>query len=130
VVSLVGGALTVLLGLLAGCAFAKFRLHGRDILFFVFLSTLMRPTWVFIVPQFMTIAKLHGINTPSAVILPKAAEIYGIFLARQLLQSIPDELLDAGRLDGASEWLIFWRVVLLLSKPAIVVLSLLLALGY
>ena len=130
VVSITGGALTVLLSLLAGYAFAKFQFRGRDVLFVVFLSTLMLPTQVFIVPQFMTIAKLHGVNTFWAVILPRAAETYGIFLARQLLQNIPDELLDAARLDGASEWSIFWRVVLPLSKPAIAVLSLLLVLGY
>ena len=129
-VSIVGGALTVLLSLLAGYAFAKFQFRGRDILFVIFLSTLMLPTQVFIVPQFMTIAALHGVNTFWAVILPRAAETYGIFLARQLLQNVPDELLDAARLDGASEWSIFWRVVLPLSKPAIAVLSLLLVLGY
>ena len=130
IVSIVGGALTVLLSLLAGYAFAKFQFRGRDLLFYLFLSTLMLPTQVFIVPQFMTIAALHGVNTFWAVILPKVAETYGIFLARQLLSNVPDELLDAARLDGASEWSIFWRVVLPLSKPAIAVLSLLLVLGY
>ena len=130
VISTIGGALTVLLSLLAGYAFAKFQFRGRDVLFVLFLSTLMLPTQVFIVPQFMTIAALHGVNTFWAVILPHVAETYGIFLARQFLGNIPDELLDAARLDGASEWSIFWRVVLPLSKPAIAVLSLLLVLGY
>jgi multiple sugar transport system permease protein len=78
----------------------------------------MLPTQVFVVPQFMTIAKLHGVDTLRAVILPKTVETYGFFLARQLLQSIPGELLDAARLDGASEWLIFWWVVLLLSQTS------------
>jgi len=130
IISVLGGALTVLLSLLAGYAFAKFQFRGRDALFILFLSTLMLPTQVFIVPQFLTIAALHGVNTFWAVILPRAAETYGIFLARQLLGNIPDELLDAARLDGASEWAIFWKVVLPLSKPAIAVLSLLLILGY
>jgi alpha-1,4-digalacturonate transport system permease protein len=59
------------------------------------------------------------------VLLPRAAEVYGVFLARQFMQSLPDELLEAARLDGASEWTIFWRIVLPLSKPAIAVLLLL-----
>ena len=129
VLSIFGGALTITLDLLAGYAFAKFHFRGRDLLFIVFLCTLMLPTQVFIVPQFMTIAALGGVNKYWAVLLPRAAETYGVFLARQFLQNLPDELLDAARLDGASEWKIFFRIVLPLSKPAIAVLSVLLILG-
>ena len=129
VLAIMGGALTITLDLLAGYAFAKFQFRGRDLLFVVFLCTLMLPTQVFIVPQFMTIAALGGINKFWAVLLPRAAETYGVFLARQFLQSFPDELLDAARLDGASEWKIFFRIVLPLSKPAIAVLAVLLVLG-
>ena len=129
VLAALGGSLTIALDLLAGYAFAKFRFRGRDLLFLVFLGTLMLPTQIFIVPQFMTIAWLHGVNRYWAVILPRAAETYGVFLARQFMQNVPDELLDAARLDGASEFAIFWRIVLPLSKPAIAVLSLLVVLG-
>ena len=129
VLAITGGLLTIALDLLAGYAFAKFKFRGRDLLFVVFLCTLMLPTQVFIVPQFITIAALGGINKFWAVLLPRAAETYGVFLARQFLQNLPDELLDAARLDGASEWRIFLEVVLPLSKPAIAVLAVLLVLG-
>ncbi len=129
VVAVLGGVLTVVLDLLAGYAFAKFDFRGRDALFILFLATLMLPTQVLLVPQFLIVARLGGVNTYWAVIVPRAAETYGVFLARQFLSKIPDELLDAARLDGAGEWSIFWRIVLPLARPAIAVLSLLLILG-
>ncbi len=128
-ITILGTALTVLLDLFAGYAFAKFPFPGRDALFFIFLGTLMLPTQVLMVPQFMTVAAFHGVNTYWAAILPRAAETYGVFLARQFLSDLPDELLNAARLDGASEWRIFWHVVVPLSKPMIAVLTLLVALG-
>lgn len=129
VLTIIGASLTVFLDLLAGYAFAKFNFVGRDALFIVFLCTLMLPTQVFLVPQFLLTAHLGGMNTYWAVILPKAAETYGIFLARQFLVQVPDDLLEAARLDGASEWTIFWRVVVPLSRPAIAVLAILSVLG-
>ena len=128
-ITILGTALTVMLDLFAGYAFAKFEFPGRDLLFLLFLGTLMLPPQVLMVPQFMTVAKFHGVNTYWAAILPRAAETYGVFLARQFLSDLPDELLNAARLDGASEWRIFWNIVVPLSKPAIAVLTLLLALG-
>lgn len=128
-VALLGGGLTIALDLLAGYAFAKYRFPGRDLLFAIFLGTLMLPIQVLIVPQFMTVAALHGIDTLWAVIVPRAAETYGVFLARQFFSNVPDELLDAARLDGASEWAIFWRIALPLTRAGIAVLALLLVLG-
>lgn len=129
VITILGGGLTLLVDLLAGYAFAKFTFKGRDTLFWIFLGSLMLPAQVLMVPQFMTIAAFHGVNTYAAAFLPRAAETYGVFLARQFLREVPDELLDAARLDGASEWQVFCKVVLPLSKPAIAVLALLLSLG-
>ena len=128
-ITILSGGLTICLDLLAGYAFAKFKFPGRDVLFVIFLGTLMLPTQVLLVPQFMTIAALHGVNTLWAVILPRAAETYGIFLARQFFQNVPDELIDAARLDGAGEWSIFWRIAVPLCKSGIAVLALLLILG-
>lgn len=130
VVAVLGGALALALNLMAGYAFAKFTFRGRDLLFYVFLGTMMLPTQVYMVPQFMTVAALGGVNSLWAVVIPKAAETYGIFLARQFFLSMPEELLDAARLDGASEWRIFWRIVLPLNKPVVAILGLLLVLGY
>lgn len=130
VVAVLGGTLALILDLMAGYAFAKFSFPGRELLFLVFLGTMMIPTQVYMVPQFLTFAAVGGVNTLWAVILPKAVETYGIFLARQFFLSMPDELLDAARLDGADEWMIFWRIVLPLNKPVIAILALLLVLGF
>jgi alpha-1,4-digalacturonate transport system permease protein len=124
VIAILGSLLTGLLDLVAGYAFAKFQFPGREWLFAVFISTLMIPTQVLLIPQFLLIVRLHGLNTMWAVLVPRAAEVYGVFLARQFMNSIPDELLQAARLDGASEWSIFWRIVIPLSKPLMAVLLL------
>ena len=121
--------LSTVLDLLAGYAFAKFQFRGRDILFGLFLLTLMLPVQVFMAPQFLIVAHLHGVNTMWAAFVPRAAETYGVFLARQFFLSFPDDLINAARLDGASELRIFWSVVLPLSRPAVAVLVLLLTLG-
>jgi alpha-1,4-digalacturonate transport system permease protein len=114
--------ITVSLNLLCGYAFAKFRFAGRDILFIGVLSALMIPIQVIIVPLFLVVADLGLLNSYWGVILPRAAEAFGIFMVRQFMVSIPDELLEAARLDGASELTIFLKVVLPLSKPIIAVL--------
>lgn len=129
-VTVLGTILTVFIDFLAGYAFAKFQFPGRDWLFICFLGTLMLPAQVLLVPQFIGIAAFGGVNRFWAVILPRAAETYGVFLARQLLAALPDELLESARLDGAREWSIFWRIVVPLSRPAIAVLCLMLALGF
>lgn len=122
VIAVVAVAITVVLNLLCGYAFAKFRFAGRDILFIGILSALMIPIQVIIVPLFFLLADLNLLNSYWGVILPRAAEAFGIFMVRQFMLSIPDELLEAARLDGASEFQIFWRIVLPLSKPIIAVL--------
>ena len=129
-IAVLGAALAVAVDLLAGYAFAKFEFPGRNVLFILLLGTMMIPVQVYMVPQFLAVAALGGVNTLWAVILPKAAESYGVFLARQFFSGVPDELLNAARLDGASEWTIFWRIVLPLNKPIVAILSLLLVIGY
>jgi alpha-1,4-digalacturonate transport system permease protein len=122
VIAVVAVVITVSLNLLCGYAFAKFRFAGRDILFIGVLSALMIPIQVIIVPLFLVVADLGLLNSYWGVILPRAAEAFGIFMVRQFMVSIPDELLEAARLDGASELTIFLKVVLPLSKPIIAVL--------
>lgn len=129
-IAALGGGLALVLDLMSGYAFAKFRFPGRDWLFLLFLATMMLPAQVYMVPQFLTVATLGGVDRLWAVVIPKAAETYGIFLARQFFLAMPDELLDAARLDGASEWRIFWSIVLPLHKPVVAILGLLLVLGY
>ncbi len=122
VIAVVAVVITVSLNLLCGYAFAKFRFAGRDLLFIAVISALMIPIQVIIVPLFLLLADINLLNSWWGVILPRAAEAFGIFMVRQFMLGIPDELLEAARLDGASEFQIFRRIVLPLSKPIIAVL--------
>lgn len=121
-IAVVAVALTVSANLLCGYVFAKFRFPGRDVLFFAILGALMIPIQVILVPEFLVVSWLGLLNSPWGVILPRAAEAFGVFMVRQFMVSIPDDLIEAARLDGASELRIFRRIVLPLSKPIIAVL--------
>lgn len=110
-------------GSAAGYIFAKYRFPGKTLLFNIILSTLMIPFVVIALPLFVQMANWDWINSYQALILPTAVSTFGIFLMRQYIKSIPDELLDAARIDGASEWWIYWRVILPLSRPALAALS-------
>jgi alpha-1,4-digalacturonate transport system permease protein len=122
VIAVIAVVITVFINLLCGYTFAKFRFFGRDVLFFAILGALIVPIQVIIVPEFLIVSALGLLNTHWGVILPRAAEAFGIFMVRQFMVSIPDELLEAARLDGAGEFSIFLRIVLPLSKPIIFVL--------
>lgn len=113
---------TVPANLLCGYTFAKFRFPGRNVVFFAILGALMVPIQVILVPEFMIVSWLGLLNSPWGVILPRAAEAFGIFMVRQFMVGIPDDLIEAARLDGAGELRIFLRIVLPLSKPIIAVL--------
>lgn len=111
--------------LLSGFAFAKYEFRGRNFFFLLILSTLMIPLQVLLIPRFILLAKLGWINTYWGVIGPHMADAFGLFFARQFMLDLPDELLEAARLDGASEFAIFRKVVLPLTGPAIAVLVIL-----
>ena len=104
-------ALVLLTSSLAGYVFAKFTFPGDKLLFVVLLATLMVPFPVVLVPIYLIVNKLHLLNTLWALILPGTVSAFGIFLMRQFVAGIPDELIDAARLDGAGEFTIFWRIV-------------------
>lgn len=106
-----------------GYALAKLRFAGRDKLFLLVLATLMVPQGVTIVPLFILMTNLGLVNTHAGLILPFAAGAFGVFLMRQFMLGIPDELLEAGRVDGASEWYLFWRIAMPLSGPALATLG-------
>lgn len=108
----------VLFDTLAGYAFAKKQFPGRDILFAVLLMTLMIPPQVTLVPLYIVTRNLGLLNNPLAVILPGTARVLGIFLMRQYIRTLPNELEEAARIDGASEIGIFRHVILPLSAPA------------
>ena len=108
-----------------GYALAKLKFRGKNMLFALVLSTIMIPASVTLVPLFVLMSNLGLTNNLLAVILPEAAGGIGVFLMRQFMLGIPDELLDAGRVDGASEFFLFWRVVLPLCGPALATLTIL-----
>jgi ABC-type glycerol-3-phosphate transport system permease component len=124
-IAVVTTAITLVVNLFAGYAFAKFRFPGRNVLFLVLLSTMMIPVQAIMVPQFRLVADLGLYGNVWAVILPTSASAFGIFLARQFFLAIPEELLEAARIDGAGRWRTFVSVVLPLSKPLLATLTLL-----
>lgn len=108
---------------LAGFGFAKYRFPLRSLCFVIVLSTLMIPFQVIMVPLFIVTKQLGWLNTYAGLIVPGAVSAFGIFLMRQFMQTLPDELFAAGRIDGASEWSLFWRIAAPLSKPALAALA-------
>ncbi len=114
--------LTVAINLGAGYAFAKLRFPFRNLLFLLIISTLMVPVQVIMIPQFQIVIDLHMLNTPWAVVIPRLAEAFGLFMARQFFLGVPDELLEAARVDGAGHFRTFWSIVLPLSRPLIAAL--------
>ena len=117
-------AISLLLNSMAGYAFAKLRFAGRERLFGVLIAALVIPTQVGMLPLFLLLKSLGLVNTYWGVIIPGLASIFGIFLIRQSLLAIPDEILDAARIDGAGEFRIYWSIVLPLARPALVTLAL------
>jgi len=114
--------LTVAINLAAGYAFAKLRFPFRNVLFLLIISTLMVPVQVIMIPQFQIVIDLHMLNTPWAVVVPRLAEAFGLFMARQFFLGVPDELLEAARVDGAGHFRTFRSIVLPLSRPLIAAL--------
>jgi multiple sugar transport system permease protein len=108
---------------MAGYALAKLRFAGHRPLMAVTLATLMVPGSVTLVPLFVLMSKLGLVNSYAAVTVPFMAGAFGVFLMRQFMHSVPDDLIDAARIDGAGEWRIFWRIVLPLLKPALAALA-------
>ena len=113
---------SVLLNSLAGYAFAKLRFTGRAQLFRTLMAALVIPTQVAMLPLFLLLRAVGLVNTYWGVILPSIASIFGIFLVRQYAQSIPDELIEAARIDSAGELTIFRRLILPLCRPILVTL--------
>jgi multiple sugar transport system permease protein len=129
--AMAGGAtlLSLCFNLAAGYAFAKLQFRGRERLFRTLLGALVIPAQVTMLPLFLMLERMGLVNTLPGVLIPWLAGVFGIFLVRQYALTIPDELLEAARIDGASEWRIFVDVVLPLLKPVIVTLALLSFLG-
>jgi len=110
---------------LAGFVFAKYQFFGKGALFGFILATMMIPGQVTMIPGYLVLAKLGLIDSLWGLIVPSAVSAFGIFLMKQFIEGLPGELMDAARIDGASEWGIYWRIVLAQVGPALATLGIL-----
>jgi len=110
---------SVILGGSAGFALGKYKFPGQRVIFILIVSTMMIPAQVTIIPLFLIAAKLRVVDTYLGIVLPDLSTAFGVFFMRQYVQSIPDELLDAARIDGSSEFYILWKIIFPLCKPVI-----------
>ncbi|TFC06368.1 carbohydrate ABC transporter permease [Cryobacterium mannosilyticum] len=115
------GMVGLLVMAMAGYAFAKFEFRGKRGLFFLVLATMMVPIQVTMIPTYLILNQMKLTNTLLGIALPTLVSGFSIFLFRQFMTTIPTEMLEAARLDGASEWRTFWQIVLPLSKPILAV---------
>jgi len=118
-------AITLLVNAMAAFGLSKYEFRGRTFVLMLVVGTLMVPQSVILVPLFLVTKEFGIMNSPWGVIIPGAASPTGVFLLRQYMLTIPDEILEAARMDKASEWKIFWRIIVPLSIPAIAVLGIL-----
>jgi len=110
--------------IMAGFVFAKYEFRGRDALFYLILATMFVPPIVTLVPLYTMLSRVGQLDSYVALMVPQFANAFGIFLMRQFIAGVPDELLDAARTEGASEWTVLWRIVTPLLVPAIATLGL------
>ena len=122
-ITVVATLLTLLFNSMAAFALSKYQFKGQKAVFLLIIATLMIPPTIILVPVFLVINSVGLLNSLWGVILPAVATPTGVFLLRQYMLTIPDELIEAARMDHASEWRIYWRIVLPLSAPALAVLA-------
>ncbi|SDT04821.1 carbohydrate ABC transporter permease [Jiangella sp. DSM 45060] len=123
VFSIVSVIVILLTAAMAGYAFARKRFPGSNALMWSFLATLMVPAQATLIPMFVLVSKLDGVNTFWGLIVPTLANSQAVFLMRQFIKDLPDDLFDAAKIDGAGEWTVFWRLVLPLTKPVLATLG-------
>jgi len=122
-VAIVATMLSLLLNSMAGYAFAKLRFRGRDRMFTFLVASLGIPAQVAMLPLFLMLKAAGLVNTYAGVLIPYIVTIYGVFLVRQFMVSIPDDLLAAARIDGASEGRIYWSIVMPVARPVLATLA-------
>jgi alpha-1,4-digalacturonate transport system permease protein len=122
-ITVIATVLTLLVNSMAAFALSKYSFKGDKAVFLLIIATLMIPPTIILVPVFLVIGQVGLLNSLWGVILPAIATPTGVFLLRQYMLTIPDELLEAARMDHAGEWCISWRIILPLSAPALAVLA-------
>lgn len=118
-VSFVTTTLSVIFSASAAYAFAKLHFKGKNILFALFIGSLMIPKETFIVPLFKLVVAFDWVDTYQALIIPNLATCFGVFMLKSFFESIPNSIRESAKLDGASEWTIFWKLMLPIAKPGI-----------
>jgi len=116
---------TLITSILAAFAFTYIKFWGRDILFVIFLSTMMVPGEILMIPNFVTLAQLNWLNRYQALIVPWLIGVFAIFLLKQQFLSIPIELYESAKIDGCKDFMFLWKILVPLSKPALVSIALL-----
>jgi len=119
VVTITFTLINILVASLAGYAFAKIKFYGREKVFYLFLATMMIPSQVTMIPSFIVLKNLGLLNSYWGLIIPGSASVFGIFLVRQFMLGVPDDLIDAARIDGCNELRIYWHIILPLLKPVL-----------
>ena len=122
-ITVVATLITLLFNSMAAFALSKYQFRGQKTVFVLIIATLMIPPTIILVPAFLVISSVGLLNSLWGVILPAVATPTGVFLLRQYMLTIPDELLEAARMDHASEWRIYWKIILPLAAPAMAVLA-------
>ncbi|SHK24134.1 carbohydrate ABC transporter permease [Paramaledivibacter caminithermalis] len=117
--------LTLITSIFSAFAFSKLRFWGRDTIFSIFLATMMVPGEVLIIPNYVTLSHLGWINTHLALIVPWIVSVFAIFLLRQFFLGIPDELYYAAKVDGCSDFMYIWSIMVPLAKPALITIAML-----
>lgn len=121
--------LGLFLNAMAGYGFAKFKFKGKNKLFYLVLATMMIPGQVTMIPVYLLLNAVGLTNTMTGIVLPGLVGAFGIFLFRQFMSTISNDLIEAARLDGASEFYIFWRIILPISRPVLAVQGILTFIG-
>lgn len=124
IVTVVNTFFQIITSTLAGYAFAKLNFKGKNVLFLLFLGTMMIPMEVTLIPNFFIMKGLHWHDTYFALTVPWAASVFSIFLMRQFFKSLPNELFESASIDGCTHWQILWKIIFPLSKPVFITVAL------
>jgi cellobiose transport system permease protein len=123
IVSVIRAGFTMLLCCMAGLAFSKFRFPGRNALLYAVIITMMVPSQIAVIPNYLLMSRLKWLNTYQALIVPGLASAFGIFMMRQYMAALPDEIIESARIDGLNEWGILFRMAIPLTTSGITVLG-------